>query len=183
MEQRTFLAIALSLLVLLAYNSYLQKNFSPKREIKLEPIENKEVIYNKASDNETISEAKLQVPIVEEEIKTIGNEEIELQFSNIGGKLKNILISKYDLSLPIDNGLTISGFEETPFQMTVLSQGKLELLYEDNEVKIRKFLNLRNSSLIDAIITIEQKSEMSKEKELRVNLYSIDYSFLQRQIK
>jgi len=172
MEQKTILAIILSLIVLLTYSAITTRPPSKHQlEKKSQNLENKEL-------KEKISKVLEPENSAKEEISIIKTRTISGEFSNIGGKLKKVIIRKFNYSPPITNIVTINGFENQAFRVEGISANKIFYIFENGEYKISKSYEFIKDYLILAEIRLKVKSEMSKKKILDINNFTVDFSRL-----
>ncbi|MFC1704673.1 hypothetical protein ACFL1E_07865, partial [Candidatus Omnitrophota bacterium] len=106
MEKRTFLAIALSLVVLFVYQSYVAKT---KHAANKEDTEKTASFDSKPAVSPSVVQATApSFPVQAEQVfEPISDEEyvmeasgLKLTFSKIGGLLKEIHLTEFDSSLP-----------------------------------------------------------------------------------
>ncbi len=183
MEQRTFLAIGLSLLILFIYSSIVTKNAPPSFQENIsEHIDNERVVSHKEQEeNSALSPLSVIIPNPEEQIDSIASPALELEFSNIGANIHTIKISKYDFSLPITGVFNLKGFENTPFSVSHKTKGEIVYFYEDSNVSIEKYFKIEDrEEFVSATVKINNKSEMSKEQSFVLSNYTLDNSRLDK---
>jgi len=174
MEKRVFLAIALSLLILITWQAFVAK---------MQPIEQQDV----AQENE-VAELAPKLPsgpdvetratppyrYATEELFTKETEKLILTFSNIGGKIKEVVLKDYDKKLfEIDFGL-VEDYENYPFALSQ-SEERIVFSYEDQEIKIVKtFIISEQDYAIDLELSFINISANSVEQSYRIYNASLD---------
>ena len=181
MEQRTLLAITLSLLVLLVYNAIIPKPVNKNRA----SVNSTQVFANK-QDTETndknnllntpkVSEIVTPLsPALPEEIKTIENEQVTIETSTIGGSIKSITLKKYSHKLPLTKILDLAGYENVNFLVSAEYKNGIEFSYKNSEIEIvKKYLASDGGSIVDCEISIKNISDMSKLKDIDISNFTI----------
>ncbi|MFH1655173.1 MAG: membrane protein insertase YidC [Candidatus Omnitrophota bacterium] len=177
MEKRVFLAIALSLLILLAWQSFA---------VKTQPIEQQEVTQIAQSQSQstetaiTPSSQQATPPAslpqqFDENLVVKETEEFILTFSNIGGRIKQITLKDYDKKLFETDFGAVEDFENSPF---VLSQSndRVIYVYQDRGVKIVKTFTVPDQGFaIDLEISFINLSGNNIEQKYRIYNASIDF--------
>ena len=178
MEQRTIIAITLSLLVLFVYSSLTQKSGSRASNFT-QVIDNKEVKYISNSvkvDAETII-VPPSLPIPTEDIQEIASKEINVEFSNVGGSIRKVVIKSFSNTLPIKAMLNIPGFENEKFEETGKGKDWIEYSLRTNQLTIVKRYSLpENDHIINAQITVKDINDLSKLENLKIDGMLIDMS-------
>jgi YidC/Oxa1 family membrane protein insertase len=114
-----------------------------------------------------------------ETITELDSEKLRIETSNIGSGIKKILIKEYNATLPLEDSITISGYENLPFVLTNSEGGEITYQYENEEIKIvKKYSIAENDYLIEAGISIQNKADMSKLVSPKVISYLIQMSNL-----
>ena len=170
MEKRTLLAVTLSLLVLLFYNSFLIKSRpTPDVPISTQLIEDNQVTTLETKRIESTSDLitpSLPSPATAliEEIQIIDGELVRLEFSNIGGNIKSVTIKKHPYQLPITDILDLSDYSNVVFSVANVSEKQISYTYKDESgATIHKEYKISdNPNVVDAEITITNPSNMSK---------------------
>src|SRR3989338_10062875 len=149
MEKRTLLAISLSSFILLAYNSMVSKSM-PKKGSVLEPqvYDNKQVTENirQPSPVEPIEQPLPSLPAAD--LKSFETDDFIIEFSNIGGTIKSIILKEFAQQLPITDIFLISGYADKPFVLDESDPGKVIYSHADRMRRITKTYFLpKNSNL------------------------------------
>lgn len=119
------------------------------------------VVKTKAT--ETVSKMEVQK-------KSIDNDLLYLEFSNIGGNLDAVSIKEFDATLPVTNILSIHGLEQGVFELTDYGRDYVVYVYEDENQKIEKKYSLSEDDyIIRSNISIQNKSETSKVFDVGIN--------------
>ena len=167
MEKRTLLAISLSLFILLAYNSMVSKSM-PKKGSVLEPqvYDNKQVTENirQPSPVEPIEQPLPSLPAAD--LKSFETDDFIIEFSNIGGTIKSIILKEFAQRLPITDLFVISEYADKPFVLDESDPGKVIYSHADRMRRITKTYFLpKNSNLFTLRIDVENLvSQSSPEK-------------------
>ncbi|GEM_PF-155352 len=192
MEQRTIIAIALSLLVLMGYNSLVVK---PQKPI-VPPFNNSQLIDNKLdTENKPVStpyqatspqSAKNDVPtpisIADaasiEDIQIIENKQVKVEISNIGGTIKSVFLKNHSKKLPVTD---IFGFANTSgqvFYVDSASANKIRYVYSSNGFRVSKEFEINDSSSdVNFRMDIASDSDMSNLNK-DIQAFTIDTSAL-----
>lgn len=169
MEQKTFVAIILSFVVLYAWAT-----ITTKPAINIEGFNRSSQqagIYNvakKASKPFSLDPAKeSQLPasplVSEEKIDRIETEHLSVEFSNIGGVLNKIYIKDYAISLPISEIAGIEGYETTSFVAERLNDHEIMFTCEIDKFIVKKIYTVSGSDYTITITsTLLNNSDMSK---------------------
>lgn len=172
MEQRTLLAIILSLLVLFIYSELSPKPPVPPEKTKnIQIIENKEVMsYSRALSpvDHAGQTTELMAPAVNEKISTLESDSFRIEFSNLGGKLKKISLKKFNYSPPVTNLFSLEEFDNVVFKIEDQTAVSIIYVYEDKKVIIRKNYRIIDSYLISANISSLDKLKMSKLDNFKI---------------
>jgi hypothetical protein len=172
MEKRLLLAFALSFVVLFAWSALNPS--AQKTELK-----KPEVVANK---KDTVEQSLVKTPAIledsgvsinNEEIFTLENEKIKVEFSNIGGSIKSIVVKEFNFSLPVTKIFTIDGTQNSLFSFKQLTKNEISYTFQSDELKIIKTFKLsKNDYLVEANV---QTGDLSN---LKIGGYVIDSSSL-----
>lgn len=182
MEKRLFTSLFLSFAVLYAWTYFVvgPKKTENQTEI-LQNIDNKEVmvVTNAAT---TSPVAIVQPPSVEKinvKKQTAESEYLDVEFTNIGGNIANIVIKEFNHSLPVTNLFNIEGYENILFTLEESARNFVSYAYSDKYFKINKRYRLsEDNQSISVEIELTNKSEMSKQINLDIDSFEIDISRL-----
>lgn len=182
MEQRTIIAVVLSLMVLFVYGSLTHNNTSKPTNIS-ETIENIDVKnYSKQGPNAGAIEVPPTLPPsvqLKEIVQEINSQEINVQFSDLGGSIKKVTIRKYDHSLPIIGILGASELDSEIFEMVGKGSNWIEYSFAAKNFTINKRFTLGvDGHTINARISISKVGDMSKLSDLKIGAIKIDMSNL-----
>ena len=134
MEKRLILAFILSFVVLTAWSKFFSPPPSQTPSEYSQDIENKETVEAlsfRKSDAAFGSSAVIQEAVeVEEKIQVLENDLVYVEFSNIGGVLKKVLIKAYEAILPVTDIQKLAGYGNLPEQ-----QDKIKLVKACNDLK------------------------------------------------
>lgn len=181
MEKRTFLAIILSVLVLFVYQSMVSSNLNKpgqKTDI-IQTVDNKEVIAVKNDDKkESFLPEEISLPqkeqVVAEETVVIENENLFVEISNIGARIKKIDIKGKE-TFPVYNIFHFDGFSDLVFSVTEASTNRIVLSSKKNGAEISKIYDLSNKGYeIKQEIVILNFYKMSNVKEIDIIAIGID---------
>ncbi len=170
MEKRLLIAFALSFVVLSAWSALNPS--AQKTELK-----NPEVVANK---KDTVEQSLVKAPAIledasvnNEETATLENEKIKVEFSNLGGSIKSIVVKEFNVSLPVTKIFTIDGTQNSLFSFKQLTKNEISYTFQSDELKIIKtFKLLKNDYLVEANV---QTGDMSN---LKIGGYVVDSSSL-----
>ncbi len=179
MEKRTFLAILISVGILITYNNlFLKKD----KEAVITDVETSSNIAQVVENKELIEEERKilkKVVSAKEKITVIENDIFKAEFSNIGGALKSITIKKYDETLPVQNIVGLIDYQDYPFSLRQAMDNKIVFYYRDESFEIEKTYDLsKQNYLFDVQTKIKNISRMSKVKNLKINTITIETSSL-----
>lgn len=175
MEKRTFLAIILSILILTTYNSIFLRP-SNQNTLETQIVEEERVTIKKDEITQKESIEKTQdLSFFVEEIKNINTPLLALEFSNRGGILNSVFLNNFNYSIPVSHLFSIQGYDHKPFLVQSKSQYKIVYFHQDENIKIRKIYELsKNTHEIIFSIEIVNLSEMSKVKDIKINLFELN---------
>jgi len=187
MEKRTLLAVVLSLLVLYVYGALSPK---PNQADISQISDNKELAdYSETSSTALDGQLLLDVPplpapspsVSEEKFNEIENDKLIARFSNIGGNLKEVVIKRFDRTLPIKNILNVSGYEAAGFQLREAGAGKVVYDITVDGLIIKKIYYFSEDGyVIDIGVEFSNASDMSKVIPLSLDAYVVDMSSLDK---
>ena len=175
MEKRIITAFVLSFIVLLTWSTL---NPAPRKTV-LNPsqiVVNKEnaVILDPASAS-VIS--KSSETILAENIRVLENDKIKVEFSNIGGSIKSIVIKEFNTSLPITNIFSVAAVVKNEFVVEQSSKNKITYSFQSGKEKVIKSYTLSNQDyLIDVNVQTEGLSN------LEFGAYQVNSSSLDKKI-
>lgn len=173
MEKRTFLAIILSILVLFGWQAMFAKKMPVKQSLSAQStqlIENKEVTIIKNNVQKEFSEAEHKA--VPEKIVSLENENILVNFSNIGGAIKSVKI-KNNGNFPVDNFSTISDSAISEFELINATPDEVIYKLVSGDREIQKVYKLsKEKSILSQELIIKN---ISNTKSLTI----IDFNALQ----
>lgn len=191
MEKRYFLAIALSFFVIFGW-SLIQ---GPKAVLDTDTFQNVDIkenkavqagaellpsdfLVNKTNDTEIIAEIKKEAV---KKVSILENDEVYLEFSNVGGVLVKAVLKNFDYTFPISS---ISGYAETKsahFELLHESQSKITYGLQLGDEIVTKTYDLdERENILHNQITIENTSNMSKQKSITIDGIQLDMSSLDK---
>ncbi len=174
MEQRVLLAIILSLVVLFLFN-YQQEKVKLQSKLNFQTVDNKELVDNPISKSKALDDSSISHE-TSEKFAILETENLHLEFSSLGGVLKNVVIKKYSQPLPLTNIISLSGFENKEFVLENITNESLAYVYEDRFIRINKNYKLADNNSIISTIHIKNFSKMSKDNSYTIENYKIDAS-------
>ncbi len=177
MDRNFFIAMALSFLVLVGYQSFF---IVPKEK---EKIKNAQVVQNNTVTEKTtipslVTSEKSQktTQVEKKEVKTVlKTPELNLNFTNMGGTLHKIEFNGSSYLFPATDLLVIKGLEEVPFQTIFQNSEAISYGYQDLQWKIVKTFTVNKDKSIKANIKMTNISSRLEEiefKTLKVNVPS-----------
>ncbi len=181
MEKRLLIAALLSFIVVYFWSSTINRKQPPPllslNETKNENITQGSEPLQKVQTSvskEKISEEKVKT---EETLSAFENNKILVQFSNLGGVIKDIQLKEYKESLPPQKILAVKGFENVVFKLETQTKNEISYVFETEKLKIYKnyFLS-QDDYIVKASIRMENKTQMSKQINLDISPYSLDMS-------
>jgi len=168
MEKRLLIAFLLSFIVLTSW-SYL--NPPPKPiEKTTQAITNKELVSIEPEEQATFSpETVPQAVNSKEDITVLENDKIKVEFTNVGGTIKKIIIKQFNFSLPVTKIYTVAGFEETAFVLKQNLNNELVYVAQKGNARVEKKYSLSQNDYI--IKTSVQTEGLSN---LDIGVYKVD---------
>ena len=166
MEKRLILAFLLSFLVLFSWNIIYKPKNTPesslKKTILVEPVNEKSLPQQDAH-------------LIEDK-KVIENEKIELNFSNIGGKLKSIKLKEYNTIFPTMDIFDIPEYSNKDFRLDEFFKNRIVYSLQNEKQTIRKIYILKdNDYIVQSNIEIIPKEPNGLKDELKFKFFDIDY--------
>ncbi len=179
MEKRIIIAFVLSFIVLSTWSTL---NPPPRKISAITPqgIDNKGNTESSISNNAVSSPLPLLEEISnvkKEETHILENNKIKVEFSNIGGSIKSVLIKEFNVSLPITKIFTVAETENSDFAFEQNSKYQITYTFHKGKQKVIKTFSLSNQDYL--INTNVQTEEMSN---LRIGGFSVDSSGLDKKI-
>ena len=178
MEQRTLLAIVLSLFVLLTYNAIAVKQVAKKRTNQEYPQHTE--IYrdtNKTSVTTPSTNPQLTRPLpsTAESIQLIDNKYVKIETTTIGGSIKSITLKKFEHKFPLGNLVDLAGYQDRSFTLQEASHDRIVYIFNDGDLEITKRYNINNErQIITADVTVKNVSQMSKQASIDFINFVID---------
>lgn len=118
---------------------------------------------------------------VAEEIQRLESGKLTGEFSNLGGRLRSVLIKGYNASFPTSAIIGLQGYDQTAFSVEEKGWDSIVYVYEDSEVKISRSYRLSaDDYAIEASTRILNKSDMSKMKDIIIDGAAFDMSKLNK---
>ncbi len=161
----------LSFVVLYVWSALTPHPTNKKNTIEIsQNIENKEVVTFQPPSTPPVVDKPLA-----EEIQIIESDLLVAHFSNIGGNLKEVIVKKFNQSLPLTNFFSLENYDKLPFKLTELKVNAVtyEATLKDIKV-IKNYTLVPNDYLIHSSITILNESEMSKQEKFRLDNFVVD---------
>lgn len=171
MEQRTLLAIILSLLVLFIYSELSPKPLPPAQINITQGIINKEVKNNldQSSSSKNLDQGtSLAAAVIHENISTLEGDSFLIEFSNIGGKLKKVSLKQFNYTPPLTDVILLEEFKNAVFKIEDYTRDSITYVYEDKQFVIRKNYKVVDKHLILANVSILDKLKMSKMENFKI---------------
>jgi len=180
MERNTILAVALSALVLFGYQVIF---VAPKQA---ESQKNSQVIAAQDLKSTAAQQAPIApsatsqtiLPISKASDYDIKTKNIGFSYTNVGGSLHNIVFYKNNI-FPITDVLSVSGFENAPYQGQQIDNSTVEMSYSDSNWKITKTYEIKDDNLVDVRMEIKNLSSISTLNSFNFKAFEIDESSLE----
>ena len=173
MEKRIILAFVLSFIVLLTWSTL---NPAPRKTIP----NSSQVFVNKQTTVMPDFASPVSNPsetVVAENIRVLENDKIKVEFSNIGGSIKSIVIKEFNTSLPITNIFSVAAVAKNEFVVEQSSKNKITYSFQSGKEKVIKSYSLSNQDyLIDVNVQTEGLSN------LEFGAYQVNSSSLDKKI-
>ncbi len=173
MEQRTLLALTLSLLVLVVYNFALPKSKIQPAFNYSQNFVNKELNEYSYLNHQNEPEKNTDLS---EKVDLIRSAKVELEISNKGAYLKTIKIRDYNLLFPLTNSFSLIKFKDAIFNVLEQSESFIKYGYEDEDIVIIKTFKFLDSNLLEVNIDFQHKQALTSN--LDINIFSIHSSKL-----
>lgn len=179
MEQRTFLAIILSAIVLFSYDAFF---VAPKRAQQIKETKTvniKEDTKNTTSATGAITkeESKNQNKAYKENNWEFKTPEFKSDLTNVGGTLHNIKIG-LGSKFPLESILTIAGLEQKEFKLIANTEQKTVFQYEDAKQRVTNTIELKDKNSFTFRMEISSldssRMEINKIKALSVHAEHLD---------
>lgn len=175
MEKRIITAFVLSFIVLLTWSTL---NPAPRKTVSnpSQIVVNKEnvVVLDPASASVISKSSEI---ILTESIRVLENDKIKVEFSNIGGSIKSIVIKEFNTSLPITNIFSVADATKKEFTVEQNTKNKITYSFQNGKEKIIKTYSLSNQDyLIDVNVQTEGLSN------LEFGAYQVNSSSLDKKI-
>lgn len=163
MEKRVILAIVLCILVLLGYNFLVSKVYHLEKPVVVPPPE-------KPAEIKVIPQASFPMSL---EHKVLENEDLRVSFSNLGARIEEIYLKKFNQKFFESEIFTLAGLENTAFALKENQNNRLTYIYEDNQKRINKIYRITNNG-IELEVLIQNVASTSKNFDLKLNYFSLD---------
>ena len=178
MEKRFLLAMILSFLVLYAWSLSLPKNLKESPQKLSQILENKEDREIKIAASAP-SEPSFLPARLEEKITSAESDKFRLEFSNLGGVLKNISLKKFDVHFLFRDLIALTGEEHREFSLVSAAPEAVQYFYETKEQKITKIYSFpQDDYVLRAEIIAENKTNDPQSLDIKTNGLIIDMSIL-----
>ena len=171
---------------------FLWSSMAPKPIIVKDQIKESQTIDSKEDIDKNIIQP-LALPATEtipsaipknEKIEELKNKKITVEFSNIGGNIKKILINEYKESFPVRNIQGLNGYDELEFSSEIINNNEINYIYEDNNVQIIKsYKIIFNEYIIESNIKLKNKSNLSNLGNISQEAMILDMSNLNVDVK
>lgn len=172
MEKRILVAFLLSFVVLSAWSAI---NPPPKPVLNsTQIVGNKELAISQPSSP---APAPAQQLSFKEENVTIENDKIKVEFSNVGGTIKKIIIKQFNFSLPLTNVYTVAGYDRAKFTLVQNLKNEVSYVLQSGNVRIEKKYTLSNNDYI--VKTSVQTEGLSN---LDISVYKVDSALIDDKI-
>jgi YidC/Oxa1 family membrane protein insertase len=181
MEKRLLLAFLLSFFVLATWNILFPPPKPTQKIAQTVDIKRDATSSIPAALEAPPAQQTDVVPGAPEEIKILENDKLRVEFSNIGGTIKQVVIKKYNESLPARNILDIPGHEAKAYGLQSVSSDEIVYMLKEGEAVITKRYSVsKNDYLINASIEIYNSKNMSNKE---IQAFSLDVSRLDKNIQ
>jgi len=179
MEKRFIIAVMLSFLVLYFWSATLPKSYQ-KNKLNSKNLSTEEVKNFNISKNESIEYEVEKMSQVSEKTERINTEKLKVEFSNVGGKIKNVQINDYKAYLPINNILSIKEYENKEFKLQEITENSIIYVYENEDIEIiNKFNVSKNDYIVQSECYYKNKLNYNKIINLNFNILNLDMSNLE----
>lgn len=181
MEKRLVLSFVLSFLVL-----YIWSSFIPKTDNQKDILENPQIIESKQFNGSGSSQFKKStvqdlsseiIRIPEEKLYSIENKNFVLNFSSSGANLLDINIKGHDTFLPITRLADINIFSNYQFNLDKKTDNKIEFIYSDENIIIKKIYEV-NDSNININIILKNNSKFVKNDNFNFKCFTLNMNKL-----
>lgn len=179
MEKRLFLALFLSFAVLWLWSSFFP---APRPHVNktelLQVIENKKDLILEDSKNDSSESVPEKSKVSLEKIERLENGKFVLEFSNIGGTLKHVYLKEYNVTLPLENFVTIDGTETKAFNLLEISKNKIvyTIFYNNNEIT-KSYEISENDYIVHSRIKLN--NNIIKFRNFDLNMSNLDQNLRQ----
>jgi len=179
MEKRLILAIALSLLILLSWSTWVSKTYH---------IENKEVIKEAPPAVLTalaqITQAAPEPEILPASFFPFAQEKYTITFSEPQAAIKEIIFQDYQsYKFPLEHGFRLTQ-NNWVFKQSRVSRDEVVFLYRDQEKEVSKKFLFHNSSYnIDLEIKIRNLSSAAIKTNLTLSFAGMNFSGDQNRVR
>ncbi len=178
MNQKTLLAIILSIMVLFGYEAIF---VAPKRAQMLKEsksITEKELTQNKEILTQVTDavQEKTKNKQFEGKIWEIKTPSFVSHVTNEGGALHNIKVGAGH-AFPLNQIITIKGISESEFKLVSQNADKTVLSYQDDKKRVLKTYEVKDRNTILARVDINSK-EMSSLDNVQFQIFRVDNSLI-----
>ena len=180
MGKRTILAIVISILIIICYDTlFVSPQRIKNRELKSQIIEDKQdTLINQTikpgKENFQPPPALNTVDKSSEILTTLNSPAFSLEFSNLGGNLNTIVIHDSKRPIPLSNILNIENFYESNFSLNYVDLHRISYFFQNETFLIVKKYEITDKNLIKASIEIKNVSNLSKEINFNINIFNIN---------
>ena len=183
MEKRLVLAFVLSCFVFALWGVL---NPPPKRPVR-QPEKTQQIANKQDTERPPARPIKpAAIPTtskVNENIRSLENDFLKAEFSNIGGSLRRLWVKPYNSTIPVTDIMAITDFAQQPFDMESISADTIVYRMEADGMTIRKKYRLAGEYLIEASVEVTNNTEMSKQNNIQIQPFSLDVSSLDKNIE
>ena len=180
MEKRLFVAVLLSFVILYIWSlanppqklSNLSADITQTNEVKQLTLKQADSTLSNDFQNQEILP---QEDSSEESTNFIENDKLVVEFSNLGGVIKEIRLKSFDEVLPVGKIIGIEGYEDFTFDLEDRTDSRITYSYENDLFKISKTYQLSNMEYsLQADIIFQNKTSVSKLKNFKINSFTLD---------
>jgi YidC/Oxa1 family membrane protein insertase len=169
MEKRFVIAIVLSVLILLGYQAVVTKIYPPAPQ-EVAPIEHAKLPTAVVS----VPTPQPSTNVMDEQLFTKETGKFIITFSNIGGKIKEVLTKDYTKTLLERDLGVISGMENTVFQLSQKGSSVV-YTYQDQDLQLIKIFNFSEEKyIIDMEIVFNNIGSKTNSNSYRIYNGSLD---------
>src|SRR3989338_4421167 len=182
MERRLFLAIAISILVLMGYSTVASRFFPGLQQKKFTEVPLQETLPNKPQPETSPESKEFIAPDMypkQESLINLNNKELSLSVTNWGTGIKEYKLNDYDSALPLSNMGSVLEWKDAEFKKYDTTNG-ISMGYGDKNKKLEilkyyKFTD--NPYIIEMDLEFITNSNVNSYVKYSLNLGSMSADF------